>query len=331
MATEKFRPPSFEDLNKQLERIDRDTTRTLNRQISGEAQQLQKQLDANQEKRISANFDEAARTGNSFSIESFRQEINRSGILPAHSFLLYINPKGVPYTTVDPRALVLRMESAQIPGVSLMLQDVFRYGYGPNLRMPHAAQYNVMSASFIVDGSAENYKFFYDWINLVVNHESQGGDMMAQNEKTKMYPYQVNYKKSAPGEAGGYALGQMNLGVYDRSNNKAMNVKFYDVYPFTISDLDLRWSEADTPIRATVQFVFTDLDISFDKIEDMAAIEAAVNPSNEFAEIKQKKGGILASLGRQIQQAGKTAVDSVIEDGVRTVQRNTRKIVKSIF
>ena len=328
---EEFRPIDISDSLKALERSSTQLANDLKQQSAADMREMNKQISANQDKRIQVAAEEAEKNRNSFNINNFRAEINRAGILPAHSFLLYINPRGVPGSTVTANALVLRMENAQIPGVSLMTQDVFRYGYGPNIRMPHGAQYNVMSATFIVDGAAENYKFFYDWLNLVVNHESKGGGTMTdKNPKTKMYPYQVGYKRATMG-GGGYALGQMNLAVYDRSNNKAMNVTFYDVYPFMLSDLDLKWSDENTPIRATVQFVFTDLTMTFDKSAEMADIISAENPQNEIASIKNKKDGILSALGRQIQVGKQAAVDTVMEEGARTVERTVSKVIKSIF
>lgn len=328
---EEFRPMDTKAMFRQLERNTAGVNDDLRRVQAADEQRMRSEITANQDKRIQAAAEEAEKNRNSFNINNFRAEIIRAGILPAHSFLLYINPREVPGSTVTANALVLRMENAQIPGVSLMLQDVFRYGYGPNIRMPHGAQYNVMTVTFLVDGAAENYKFFYDWLNLVVNHESKGGGTMTeQNPKTKMYPYQVGYKR-ATASGGGYALGQMNLGIYDRSNNKAINVTFYDVYPFTLSDLDLKWSDENTPIRATVQFAFTDLTMTFDKSAEMADIISAENPQNEIASIKKKKDGILSALGRQVQVGKQAAVDGVMEEGARTVERTVSKVIKSIF
>lgn len=337
------------DIFRQLEKNTKSINQDIARQSAEDDLAMRQQISANQETRVNKILEDANRNRTTFSIDTFRSEINKAGILPAHSFLLYINPQGIPNSKVFPSTLVMRMESAQIPGVNIMSQDVFRYGYGPNIRMPHGAQYNVMSASFLVDGSAENYKFFYEWMSLVVNHESKGGsEMTVRNKKRNMYPYQVGYKRAPKSVkrpdtndptktvketvgVGGYALGQMTLTVYDRSNNRVMNCTFYDVYPMQLSDMDLRWSDVDNPVRATVQFSFTDLDISFTKLSEMDEIVNASNPQNEIASIKSKKDTILSSLSSNIKIGAQSAVDAVTEEGASTINRQIYKVIKTVF
>lgn len=114
-----------------------------------------------------------------FNIDTFRAEIAGRGVLPTHSFILFMNgaffaSESQANYKYQNKMITMRCESVSIPGVNLLLQDVTRFGYGPITRMPHAAQYNTLTMNFIVDENGAIHKFFNDWTHRIINHKSKG-------------------------------------------------------------------------------------------------------------------------------------------------------------
>ena len=269
---------------------------------------------------------ESKRKPGTFNIDTFRGEIAAKGILPTTHFLLYMDPNfgGARNqgrsATAD--TLTMRCEAATIPGVSLMMQDVIKYGYGPISRMPHAVQYPMLTLTFIMDQEGAVHKFFKDWTGKVIRHDSKAGTDLRDKRKDGMYPYQVGYKKGS----GGYAIPQMTLAVFDRQLTRVVNCTFYDVFPVQLNDIQLSWGEQDTPVRFSVTLTFTDMDVEHEQLVDEKDTNAqGVDPNNDQTRQQQnRKKRFLDRLGSAVNKSlGPSVVDGIAEEGVRLVKRLT--------
>jgi hypothetical protein len=125
-----------------------------------------------------------------FNISNFRSNATiQDSILPKHSFLVTFSP----FTATQKAArvlnkylvgtaasdLVMRCDSAQLPGVTALKDEVSRFGYGPVEDMTYGMQFADMTLGFIVNKKGLHYKFFNDWMSLITNYASKGGgDMM---------------------------------------------------------------------------------------------------------------------------------------------------------
>lgn len=267
-----------------------------------------------------------AKKGGSFNIDTFRSEIAAKGILPTTHFLLFIDPnfggarnQGRSATA---NTLAMRCEAATIPGVSLMMQDVIKYGYGPISRMAHAVQYPMLTLTFIMDQEGAVHKFFKDWIGKVIRHDSKAGMDLRDRRKDGMYPYQVGYKRGT----GGYAIPQMTLAVFDRQLTRIINCTFYDVFPVQLNDIQLSWGEQDTPVRFSVTLTFTDMDVEHEQLVDEKDPNAqGVDPNNDQTRQQQnRRRNFISRLGSAVNKSiGTSVVDGITEEGVRLVKRLT--------
>ena len=197
-----------------------------------------------------------------FNISNFRSNSTlQDSILPKHSFLVTFSP----FTATQKAArvlnkylvgtaasdLVMRCDSAQLPGVTALKDEVSRFGYGPVEDMTYGMQFADMTLGFIVNKKGLHYKFFNDWMSLITNYASKGGgDMMNKNNAIGM-PYQVGYKDD-------YSNLQMNITVFDRSQNQVLVYELYDVFPISINAQDVSWGDVDQLMRIYVRFAYTD-------------------------------------------------------------------------
>ena len=198
----------------------------------------------------------------SFNIQNFRSEINGKDILPTHSYLVVFSlfnseSAGIKnlsnFINNNGKQLVLRCDSAQLPGASLLKDDnVRRFGYGPIEQVPYGIQFNDLTLSWIVDRNAEIVEFFHQWMSIIVNHNSAGGGNMTSIDRYSTYsPYEVGYKDS-------YVNKQMNIFVYDRASNKTIEYEIYDVFIKQINDMSMAWDNQNSIMRLNTVFAYTD-------------------------------------------------------------------------
>lgn len=276
----------------------------------------------------------------SFNIDTFRNEIGQNGVLPTHSFILFINSNFIPgilgneQTAQDRHKhggdmLAMRCDTASIPGVNLMLNDtVSEFGYGPITRMPYAAQFNVLNLNFVVDEAAHILKFWDVWMNKVVFHRSKGGRAMRNSnynqssDPTRLEdvagyaPYEVGYKRGK----GGYAIPQMTLHVYDRKQLNVMEITFYDAFPIQKNDINLSWGEQDTPMRFQVALTYTDFDVKYSKI----ASSTQYTSEEIVVDAPRRK----ESLAGKLKDNVSTAVTEGISEGLN---RSWNRALNKIF
>jgi hypothetical protein len=206
-----------------------------------------------------------------FNIGNFRSNATiQDSILPKHSFLVTFAPfadtqkaarvlnRYIKGTAASD--LVMRCDSAQLPGVTALKDEVSRFGYGPVEDMAYGMQFADMTLGFIVNKKGLHYKFFNDWMSLITNYASKGGgDMMNANNAIGM-PYQVGYKDD-------YSNLQMNINVFDRSQNKVLVYELYDVFPISINAQDVSWGDVDQLMRIYVRFAYTDFTLKTPLLE----------------------------------------------------------------
>lgn len=187
-----------------------------------------------------------------FSINNFRSKIAETGILKDNLFLVNFNLPGTlagSYDSQRTRNLFYYASTAEIPAVSLDLQDVRRYGYGPSESFAVFPAFSPIGITFIVDGRGENRKFFNNWMNSITNFHAPNG-MVTSPGLTKLKPYQVSYKKE-------YAV-ELSLTVYDESADKILIYTFRDAFPTSVSGHGLSWDSQNQLMMVTVQFSYTD-------------------------------------------------------------------------
>ncbi len=193
-----------------------------------------------------------------FNLDSFRTEINRSGVISTHSYLISFSPFKDSIMNSFSDMMTLRCDSAILPSIALLKEEnVRRYGYGPVETVAHGVQFGQVRLTWIVDQNADVISFFKTWFAKIVNHKSYGGSDMTT--KTGSFsPYEIGYKDN-------YSNDKMTIFVYDKENKTVLEYAIYDCFPIMSEDIPLAWAETDSSIKYSITFAFTDIDISLPK------------------------------------------------------------------
>lgn len=221
-----------------------------------------------------------------FNIKGFMSEINTGGVLRTNRYHVtfaapaYLRDDALTSTLNDQNTstpldrISLRCESVQLPGVTMATIDGAppRMGYGPIESMPYGTVFDDITLSFIVDAKSEVHRFFYKWVNSIVNFHAQGQTKLRESlgPVKGMKTYEVGYKKNFTTD--------LTITVYDGVNSKTqengqnvflvqgkrvMEVKVYNAFPKLLPSLDLSWGSNDEIVRLQMPFSYTDFEVNY--------------------------------------------------------------------
>jgi hypothetical protein len=205
-------------------------------------------------------FSTGERTKGTFNIGRFRAEVSGAdSVLPTHSFLVVFAPMLWTRSKFSAQnldsLLTMRCDNVVLPSVNLLQeQNIRRYGFGPVENVAYGVNVGDFTLQFIVDKEALIVEYFEEWLNLIVNRDSFGGANMNNNINGRK-PYEIAYKDT-------YSCPNVNVFVYDRSQNQVMTYNIYDVFPTGIQSMNMSWSEENTLMKLNITFSFTDLRIN---------------------------------------------------------------------
>ena len=205
-------------------------------------------------------FSTGERTTSTFNIGRFRSEVSGAdSVLPTHSFLVVFAPMTWTRSKFSAQnldsLLTMRCDNVVLPSVNLLQeQNIRRYGFGPVENVAYGVNVGDFTLQFIVDKEALVVEYFEEWLNRIVNRDSFGGANM-NNDTNGRKPYEIAYKDT-------YSCPNVNVFVYDRSQNQVMTYNIYDVFPTGIQSMNMSWSEENTLMKLNITFSFTDLRIN---------------------------------------------------------------------
>ncbi len=185
-----------------------------------------------------------------FSIRDFKAEINYSGVMRTnHSQVLFSSPVGLQTEYGDIQNILIRCESAIIPGLSITFDDnIRRHGYGPIEKAPMTPLFDPFQCQFIADQNGDVYRFFNDWQNLIVNFD-MSRTILSEN-KYGALPYEMSYRYE-------YVTDLFIL-VYDSDTSKVMEYQMIDAYPQSVMETPVSWGDQDNVCRLGVVFQYRD-------------------------------------------------------------------------
>ena len=209
---------------------------------------------------VDSAFSTGERTTGAFNIGRFRAEVSGAdSVLPTHSFLVVFAPMLWTRSKFSAQnldsLLTMRCDNVVLPSVNLLQeQNIRRYGFGPVENVAYGVNVGDFTLQFIVDKEALVVEYFEEWLNRIVNRDSFGGANM-NNDTNGRKPYEIAYKDT-------YSCPNVNVFVYDRSQNQVMTYNIYDVFPTGIQSMNMSWSEENTLMKLNITFSFTDLRIN---------------------------------------------------------------------
>jgi hypothetical protein len=131
------------------------------------------------------------------------------------------------------RYLSLQCEAAELPGKSLITQDVKIYG--PTFKVPYQTQYQDTSLTFLCTNEFYERKLFEKWTESIM-------------------PTDTNNLRYAKGNDTRY-LTNIKIIQYDEFIRQIYIVELLDAFPISIGNQALSWSD-DNFHRLTVQFAY---------------------------------------------------------------------------
>lgn len=195
-----------------------------------------------------------------FKLNDFKASISTRGVLKSTRYIVtftppaYIRNKGL----IGADQLSIRCDTVQFPGASLATMDgPPRYGYGPNESIPYNVIMDDITCSFIVDAGSEIHKFFYTWLNSIVNFQGRGGKSLnaANGPVGGFSAYEVGYKDN-------YCV-DLSVAVYDSTDKKVMEAKAYRAYPKLLPSVDFNWSATDEIVKLVIPFTYVDFEVNY--------------------------------------------------------------------
>lgn len=131
------------------------------------------------------------------------------------------------------RYLGMQCESAELPGVSLLTQDVKIYG--PIFKIPYQKQFNDLTLNFIATNDFYERKLFDKWIESIM-------------------PNDTNNLRFPKGEKSRY-MTDITVIQYDEFIKQIYAIKIIDAFPISVAPMQLSWSD-DSFHRVSVQFAY---------------------------------------------------------------------------
>lgn len=191
-----------------------------------------------------------------FNIEKFRTEINNNGVLKSNKFIVNFNlPKSLKDSQFKTETISLRCDNVQWPGLSwATLESPPRAGYGATEIIPYAPIFEDVAMNFIVDKNSTVHKFFFEWMNKIVDIRSEG------QKRYKDGAFLVGYKDDYSAE--------INIKVYrdtgtSEEGDLVMEGTLYRAFPRTLQSFDLNWASNDELLKLAIQFTYTDYYVKY--------------------------------------------------------------------
>jgi len=151
------------------------------------------------------------------------------------------------------RYLALQCETAELPGRTLLTQDVKIYG--PTFKVPYQSQYNDINLGFICTNDFYERKLFDRWIEAI-------------------HPSDTNNMRFPKGNETRYMC-NITIIQYDDFIKKIYSVELVDAFPIGVAAQPLNWSE-DNFHRLSVQFAYQRYKVIYEGSYDLAAAASAL-------------------------------------------------------
>ena len=198
-----------------------------------------------------------------FNVEDFKSELrNRNGVMRNNRFLItFPTPRVLlgngPGLSIN-RSIEFWCESVNMPGYQLMQHDTRRWTYGPSEKRPFAPNFQSLQCSFIADGEGNIWKFFNNWLQSILPHDTENG-FNAQSAFGG-YPYELSYKENY--------VTQLNIAVFDERGEQQINIICKEAFPSQVIDTNLNWADTNGTAKVGVVFEYLDWYIPSRETED---------------------------------------------------------------
>lgn len=141
--------------------------------------------------------------------------------------------------------MAFRIDQVKAPGISLITNDINRYGIGPTQKMPTSAQFQEINISMLGDRYCEFWQYWYNWTRAIFgfNGTSNG---LAPSYATE---YKQNYSTT------------IMIFIYDQFGNIIQKINLFEAFPTSVREVPLAWSDTNNLMKINVQIAYTEYTI----------------------------------------------------------------------
>ena len=175
-----------------------------------------------------------------FNINEFNASISKLGVQRASHYAVNISaPPGLSTSGVL-TDLPIRINSINLPGTTLGMDDIKFSGFGLSERRPNAVTYEDITMTIIADANGRILDFLHEWMELVfpTSVERNGSDSV------EYFEYPNNY------------YGGLELYVYDPSGNKHTTYTFKHPFISALGSVSMGWENTDSVMIIPVSFTY---------------------------------------------------------------------------
>lgn len=192
-----------------------------------------------------------------FNISNFKSTLDKfGGPARASLFEVTISKGNEENSAIDPqKELQFFCQAASLPGISIENAAFTAVSQLPT-QFPMTMASTPISLTFMVDSDHQVLTFFHNWIQRVLNYSTKGGAFGAIDGQL---PYELGYKDD-------YAC-RMSIKHYSTESrgDKYYEVVLDNIYPYSVSDLELAWASNDSYLTVNVIFAYDRIWYSGDK------------------------------------------------------------------
>lgn len=213
---------------------------------------------------------------NGFSINEFKSNVLRNGVLRGSLYLVELLSPGYP------QGLMYFTEGVNIPAMDFATQDIRRYGYGPSESIPYLPVFQDLNISFIVEAGQENILTIgLRRMSNITPFQNYTTMSSSANSYSSATPYEVAYKKD-------YEF-DIKVYVYNEQQDAILIYVFKQCYARQVGGVRLAWNDTDQYLRADISFAFTDF-----------SLESTTNP---ISDALGSLAGLTTALGLGTQSS----------------------------
>lgn len=187
-----------------------------------------------------------------FNVQEFKSTIDaNSGLLRNNRFLVeFPEPRALQgKLSNSARQVPFYCKAAPLPGIGILTQDIYRYGYGVIERRPYGMVFNDAMLHFYVDGANVVRGWFRNWINVMVNPGIENG-ISSKSRITGYSAYEHSYKTE-------YAT-DVRITSFDSEGNPKIRVVLSEAYPNYVGETYLDWDDKNQNMLLPISLTYRD-------------------------------------------------------------------------
>jgi hypothetical protein len=165
-------------------------------------------------------------------LSEFVSQIRNKNIArPNLYYVKIVPPKGNAFNAENSNLVSMWCSNASTPQVSIMTNDDYVEA-GTRRKYAYEYDYQNLVLQFYIDQDFDIKKFFDDWMYAIV-------------------PHHRNFNFPAD-----YTSNSLSLFIINQEDKKTYEYKYLNIYPKTIQQIDLSYSNANQPATFSVEFVY---------------------------------------------------------------------------